>query len=265
MVGSMNFFFKPFRLFRNGFFCLLLIVQVCSPLSGQFKFREPPNRQMPNLLDESVGQQFWNWFLSNRASGVFQFEGTLTHRPSGSASVTYDLLMRGDWRAQSQETLITLTDISGQSHSWEVDVSDGHARVVDSTGERLLDEEDWTSPVMEEFPFTWMDLLMPYFDWTDVTYIGPDRYLGRPAHRFSLSNPEPDAFPSSVTVTLDGDYAAVLKADLFDQRGLLLKRMRVGGIKKFEDGWMFSELNWENREARSSIRLKISSYRSSSL
>jgi hypothetical protein len=264
MVRFMNLFSKPFRVFRNGFFCLLVAASIAAPLHGQFKFREPPNRQQPDALDASTGQVFWDWFLLNRAAGIFELEGTLTYRPSGAPSVSYQFLMRGDWQEYRQETLVRLSDESGTSFSKQVITSAGQTIVSDPDGERILSEEEWPVPVIENFPITWMDLLMPYLDWQNVEYLGPDRYLGRPAHRFVLSNPHPDSFPAQATVTLDGDYAAILKADLFDATGSLLKRMRVGGIKKFPDGWMFSELNWEDREARSSIRLKLHSYKSTS-
>lgn len=264
MVHSMKHFAKPFRILRNGFFCLLLAGIFHAHLHGQFKFREPPNRQDPDMLDAAGGQAFWNWFLLNRAAGIFELEGILTYRPAGAASISYRFVMEGNWQDDRQETLVSLSDESGAAVSKQVIRCSGQTVVRDSDGERILQQQDWSLPVMESFPITWMDLLMPYFEWKEVEYLGPDRYLGRPAHRFVLSNPQPGAFPARVTVTLDGDYAAVLKADLHDAYGSLQKRMRVGGIKKFPDGWMFSELTWEDREARSSIRLKLYSYTSTS-
>ncbi|NDV62525.1 hypothetical protein G0Q06_08690 [Puniceicoccales bacterium CK1056] len=260
----MNLSPKPFRIIRSGFFYLVLVLVLSPALKGQFKFREPPNRQLPDSLNESVGQDFWEWFLYNRAAGVFEIGGILTHRPAGASSVTYNFLMQGDWQTDLQDTSITLTDESGETTSRHVIKEGLQTRMINSDKEIFLDEGNWREPVIHGFPITWMDLLMPYYDWEDVVYLGPDRYLGRPAHRYSLANPDPEALPAKVIVTLDADYAAVLKAELLDGKDSIIKRMRVGGIKKFEDNWMFSELNWENRRQRSSIRLKVYSYKTSS-
>lgn len=259
----MSHFSKPFLSFRSGFFCFVLLLAFSQSVYGQFKFREPPNRQEPDSLGESVGQDFWNWFLYNRAAGTFQIEGALTYRPPGKPSVRYQIAMTGDWQVDRQETFIVLLDDNGKSLVRHVILDGDHARVMNPAGEIILDEDMWDKPVIDEFPITWLDLLMPYLEWEAVTYLGPDRYLGRPAHRFSLANPEPDGLPAKVRVMLDADYAAVLKTELLDRHGDTVKRMRVGGIKKFDDNWMFSELIWENRLERSSIRLKVSSYKSS--
>jgi len=119
---------------------------------------------------------------------------------------------------------------------------------------------DWSASLLDGVAFTWLDLLMPYLQWEDVNYLGPDRYLGRPAHRYELLNPDGGSFPARVVVTLDEDYAAMLKVDLYDSNHRLQKRMRIGGFKKFEDNWMASELNWEDRPARSSVKLNVYSF-----
>ena len=101
---------------------------------------------------------------------------------------------------------------------------------------------------------------MPYLGWKDVSYVGPARYLGRPAHRFALVNENPDGSLLKVIVTLDEDYAALLKADLYGTDDKLLKRIRIGGFKQFESEWMFSELFWEDRVTRESVILKVSAF-----
>ena len=260
----MHTFTKPFRCLRSGFFCLLLSVLFCIPLAGQFKFREPPNRQTPEALPGNFEEHFWDWFVSNRAAGIFEIEGLLTHRPAGSPSTTFQFLMKGDWQPGRQETEITLVDSQGMSIRRHVVVGNSQARIVCSDGDTTFQDETWHNPVIDEFPTTWMDLLMPYFDWEGVTYLGPDRLLGRPAHRFVIVNPDPVGLPAKVIVTLDADYAAVLRTDMLDADNRVIRRMRVGGIKKFDGEWMFSELNWENRLQRSSIRLRVSSFKTNS-
>jgi len=68
------------------------------------------------------------------------------------------------------------------------------------------------------------------------------------------------AMPEKVVVTIDEDYAALLQADLSDATGFRSRRMRIGGFRKFGDNWMASELVWENRRERSSIKLEVYSF-----
>jgi hypothetical protein len=261
-------FTRP-HLHRGGLFCILILFGVCLHLPAQFKFREPPNRQQPDALSTEAGERVWEWFLWNREIGRFTLEGSLTYRPSGADSVEFDFQLQGDWQGACHETAVTLSGDGTQSATKAVDVCGGQAFLVDS-GENessrvLLDAAAMSRPVFEALPFTWNDLLMPYLGWGPPDYLGPVRFLGRPAHKFALLNPDRDAFPERVVVTIDEDYAALLEAELFDGDGFAGKRMRVDGFKKFGEDWMFSGLTWENRAERSSVRLKVYSFKSTNL
>jgi hypothetical protein len=258
----MPLFDRPSRLFRGGFL-LLVCALTALPLSSiaQFKFREPPNRQQPSALDDAAGQELWQWFLAGRAIGQFRIEGALTYRPAGAASVSRDLVLEGDWTRAAERTRITLGD-ADNARTWRVERTQAEAPCItapDGTT-TTLGGDDWNRAFSDDLPFSWTDLLMPYLRWNEVAYEGPDRHLGRPAHRFRLYRPDGDNFPAAVVVTLDHDFAALLKVDLLDHSGFTARRVRVGGFKKFGDDWMFSELHWEDRAARSSVTLRVYSF-----
>lgn len=263
----MSFFQKPFRKFRNGFFVFVAVAATGFSLSAQFKFREPPNRTDPDPLGEAAGELVWNWFLQNRAIGSFILEGDLVHRPTAEASKRFGVTLQGNWTTNCQRTRITLESGNGGMVSREILSSPEETRVADpeaeDQGSLVLEGDSWHEPIFPMLPFTWNDLLMPYLHWDDVAYLGPDRYLGRPAHRYQLHNPDPDAFPQRVIVTLDEDFAALLKADFFNTENKLQKRLRIGGFSKFNNEWMFSELNWENRAKRETVRLEVYSFSNS--
>ena len=101
---------------------------------------------------------------------------------------------------------------------------------------------------------------MPFLKWNTHSYVGPTRYLGRPAHRFEVTNPSPGAFPSRVIITIDEDFLALLRVDYYSIDPSPVRRLRIGGFKQFDDTWMFSELNWENRQSRESMRLSVSHF-----
>mgnify|MGYP006296417015 FL=1 len=60
--------------------------------------------------------------------------------------------------------------------------------------------------------------------------------------------------------SLDEDYAAILRIDVFTTPESRTARVRVGGFREFSSGWMFSSLVWENRRTRESIRLEVDGF-----
>jgi hypothetical protein len=233
-------------------------------LHGQFKFREPPNRQDPSALSEREGTFIWKQFLLNRAVGTFIMNGTLVYRPERAPSQSFELTFNGDWQLDGERSTISILSQDGHTDSKTVLLRKGEAYRFpdkDSSCDPVpLEAGDLDLPLFGSLPFSWADFLMPYLNWANVSYIGPDRFLGRPAHRFALLNSDAASFPSKVVVTLDEDYAALLKADLFNTEGTLVKRLRVGGFKQFNEDWMFSELSWSNRLTRESVQFKVSSF-----
>lgn len=266
----MNVIFNRPLLYRSGLFCVLFLCATGPSLDAQFKFREPPNRQQPEALSTEAGELVWEWFLWNREIGRFAIEGSLIYRPSGSASREFQMRLEGNWSGPCHATSITLSGPGLSPVRKDVEVCDEKVTVMD-TGEEgepmrvTLGNADLSGPVFEGLPFTWNDLLMPYLRWAPPEYVGPVRFLGRPAHKFALRNPNGDAFPARVIVTVDEDYAALLEAEMVDRDGFVAKRMRVDGFRKFGEEWMFSGLTWENRRERASVRLKVYSFKSTNL
>lgn len=254
----------PFRFPWNGLLVFLLLA-LCGPdLAAQFKFREPTGRVDPDPLSNMEGMALWNAFQHNRAAGTFSIKGLLVFRPPLAASVDYTVRLDADWRVDHESTRVRISGQDEKVTDVELRRSAEQAILVDYSGEapdcRDFDESLWQNVIHDGLPFTWTDLMMPYLQWETITYLGPVRYLGRPAHRYELLDTSRDPFPARAVVTLDEDYAAMLRVDLFDAGGSLVQRLRVGGFRKFGDEWMFSELNWEDRATRSSTRLEVSTF-----
>jgi hypothetical protein len=265
----MNTFYSPSRFFPGGLFSFWPVVAFALLLAasahGQFKFREPPNRQDPAALDAPSGELAWKQFLEARSIGFFRLEGSLSYRPPRRSSEAFSLLLEGDWSAESESTSITLVHSDGRRLHQRVVITGAGAAILDGSDNPVLKPlpaERLQQPLFEGLPFTWEDLLMPYLHWKPVSYLGPDRYLGRPAHRFMLRNPDPGLSPASVIVTIDRDYAALLSAELYAADASLLKRLRITGFKQFDAAWMFSGLTWEIRDSRESIKLDVLSFAS---
>ena len=231
---------------------------------AQFKFRQTPNRQDPGALSLFEEKLLWNDFLQARSVGKFLLTGSLRYRPSGSPSTAYEFTLDGDWNSFRHHSRLRMSDERGTEFSREIVIRDNAAFLIETTDgcqrEVAIDGEDLSAPLIQNLPFTWNDILMPYLSWTDVVYIGPDRYLGRPAHKYIITNDSQEAPISSVVVTLDEDYAVILKSDVLDIDDNVLKRIRVSGFKQFGDEWMFSELVWEHRRSRDSVVLKVTGF-----
>jgi len=242
----------------------VLLLVLPAALHAQFKFREPPGRRPPAALHPDDGQLIWERFQLGRAIGAFTLEGVLVYRPAREPSRELAFRMEGDWLPARERTRLLLERANGAASTAAVEVSGGAVFPLDAAadaGARApLDAAALEQPLFGDLPFSWADLLMPYLHWPAPRYLGPDRYLGRPAHRFELLNPVPENFPARVVVTLDASYAALLRADLHAPDGRLARRIRVGGFRQFGDDWMFSELNWQNRSERESMRLAVYSF-----
>jgi hypothetical protein len=250
---------------RDRFFCAALLALACAawPVAAhaQFKFREPPNRQDPAALEEREWLFVWRQFLVNRAVGSFTIDGRLVYRPARQPSTSFGFSFRGDWYTGNESSALTLTHPDGSVTRARVVVIDGAPFREDESGALVaVDADQLAAPLVDGLPFTWDDLLMPFLAWGDPAYDGPERYLGRPAHRYALTNPDAVNFPARVVVTLDEDYAALLVAALHDSDGALVKRIRVGGFKQYAGGWMFSSLHWEHRPSRASVRLDVDAF-----
>ncbi|MFO7724484.1 MAG: hypothetical protein R6V45_02960 [Oceanipulchritudo sp.] len=258
----MRLFNQLSRLRRGSFFMFSLCCFLPVLLEGQFKFREAPGRQDPSPLSGSEPDAVWEAFHEGRQMGSFSIEGRLVHRPAGASSESYDFTLEGDWGADYEHTRIRLLDGSGTARSKAVLTRSGRTWILDGEGNKKkeITEARWGEAIFEELPLTWMDLLMPYLRSERASYLGPDRFLGRPAHRFEIERADGDGFPKRAVVTLDEDYAALLQTDLLDEAGFRRKRMRIGGFRKFGEDWMASELVWENRRERSSIKLNVYSF-----
>lgn len=259
--------FRLLRLVRGGRFYVLLAGGLClltvpAGVWGQFKFREPPNRQEPEALEEREGLAIWEAFHNNRALGEFELSGTLHYRPPASATQRYTLLLSGDWQSGERVTSIHLWGPDGETRLTRVrEVEDGGERSVYWKIGDNPEEEMEAGPLQDYLlpglPLSISDLLMEYLSWPDSEYVGPKRYLGRPAHVFRLQNPGEAGEVGFAEVWLDEDFAAVLRIELLDEEGDRVRGVRVGGFQEFEDGWMFSKLVWEERRSRASFRFDV--------
>ena len=232
--------------------------------SAQFKFRETPNQRTPDRLNDYGEQRLWDDFLNARYLGKFNLVGTLKYRPARNASTLYDFQLIGDWNSAEQISELKLSELNGIPISRKLVIRDGNVATLEEqegvSKESIVDDTQLAMPLLGNLPFTWNDILMPYFKWDNVTYLGPVRYLGRPAHKFILINDDASAEDAKVIVTLDEDFAVLLKSDVLNKDDTIIKRIRISGFKQFNDEWMFSELVWEHRISRESVLLKVSDF-----
>ena len=249
------------RTFRGGLCFFIPWVFFVSELAAQFKFREPPNRQLPDTLDRWEGADLWQQFLLARHQGIFTLEGDLSYRPADRPSTQFTLSLEADWNDHQEETLIVLQSPSGERHRrWVravINVAEIQYKLSETGNWIPLEGMALGDSIFPDVPLTWQDLLMPFLKWESVLYLGPQRAIGRPAHAFRLTNPNPGVEPAEVEVVIDEDFAALLEVRFFDLSRNLKKRLRVTGFKEFDGGWLFSALVWENRSDRSSTRLEV--------
>jgi hypothetical protein len=118
--------------------------------------------------------------------------------------------------------------------------------VLKQPSEIVLKSADIYKPVLPGFIFTPADIGFSFIFWDKFTYIGPKKVLGLQTQQFKL---EPSSFQahglaniSYVRISLCTSYGTVIRAEYFDKRNVLLKKMDLLRFKKVNDNWIVTEV-----------------------
>jgi len=105
---------------------------------------------------------------------------------------------------------------------------------------------------------TWSDLALDFLWWPDAESEGRDLIKSRSAVIVQLPAPPERDDVSSVKLWVDERAGFIVRAELLDEKGELLKRIEVDSIKKVrEDLWMIKDLKIYDRSTRSHIGIRF--------
>lgn len=134
---------------------------------------------------------------------------------------------------------------SGKNPSlWELN-DEGKVEKVDAAS---------TAPFFADLIFTPFDLQTPFLFWERYEYDRTRRYRARPVHFFDMFPPEAFAKANpgigSVRIGFDRAYNALIKAEVCNQDGRVMKQFSLGGVRKIQGMYSFEELELRDETTR---------------
>jgi hypothetical protein len=111
----------------------------------------------------------------------------------------------------------------------------------DAEGEPL--PEPLPADEVADTGLTWSDLSLDFLWWPEAEMLGSERVKSRQAYVLMLKAPAARTDVHQVKLWVDERARFIVRAELMDERGELLKRIEVDSIQKIrEDFWMVKDL-----------------------
>ena len=215
--------------------------------------------------EESEG--FLDSFRNQRMSGEYCFKFELLELPRRGDPVPYYGVMWGTWNNIGPLTRISLWAKGAKSEADHIHmlVQGGlqprvwvKVRGVDEV--TRLKMEDLLAPLVGSLIYTSFDIQMPFVHWKGK-YHTSKRVKGRPAHIYRMTPPETfqRAYPgiSGVTMTVDGGFQALLRADVTGPEGKILKTMSILSFKKIKDDWIVKSIELKDQSTGDKSRFTV--------
>ncbi|MGJ3243725.1 MAG: outer membrane lipoprotein-sorting protein [Opitutales bacterium] len=226
-------------------------------------------------LDPAEGERLLHTLRNQHPAGDFIFRFQLEHFPEIGETTTYEGLLWGTWIDGAQVFRIHLG--GGGASPGEIAYRflirsgpDGFIyRLAEPSADDPGDPEpvqltgpDRFEPLMPGLTYTPFDLQLPFLYWEDLRYRGTDRVIGRPAYRFLAVAPEDSAVGETrplagISLAVDADFYALLRADYLDPDGETLRSLRLLNFKKVQDQWIVRRLDVKNSETREKTRFNV--------
>ena len=247
-------------------FTLSSLLVFASPLFAQLKFRDAPNQQTPNFLEEAQASEFYDQFLKSQMIGNFELIFDLEIRPYRKPTRVYSGLMIGSWLSEEKKTTVKILNPNNGQHILSLDASHSEQSIDlgikrnDDKIFQLLPPEKRFESLHENIPLSPFAFTFEFLYWPQKSYLGPTRILGRPAHQFRLTTPDSDQVIKSVDVTIDEDFYALLEASFLDENKNILKSLEVRGFGKIDDQWTIKHWRIASPITKDSIHFKVSDF-----
>ena len=130
---------------------------------------------------------------------------------------------------------------------------------------QVVDEALWFKPLIEGVTFRPIDLIMPYIQWQEYLYEGPqvmgvrsvvDDFIFTPEDRLTYKEHGID----SVRLSIDRQYKGIRKVEYLSETSLL-STLSVLGVKKINGLWTLSRLSLKTDGAKSIFKVnKLTSF-----
>ncbi len=262
---------KPFPRLICGLLASILLVP--SLARAQPRHSEEIVALPPVALSAADAAKELSDFRVGRLDGDFCLQFNLSHLPRQGDEVKYTGVAWGTWNDQGPLTRFRLSQTplppaAGQPPTapvyWEWLVQNGPSPRIwvlepGATAAREVPPAQWRAPLFPGTDYTPFDLLMPFLYWTDSTYVGPARVLGRGVDIFTLKPPavEQAAGIGSVRVYIDRDLKALVRTEQLDPKGALFRQFELDSFAKVQGQWIAQACELQNVTAHDYDRFMV--------
>jgi len=112
--------------------------------------------------------------------------------------------------------------------------------------------------MIQDTDISWIDLSLSFLWWTGGVERGEDEVRGRACRIIDLAAPPArvEAF-DGVRLWVDKKAGMVLRAEGYDDKGMLIRRMDVKSFKKINGRWVIKDIDFESLPARTKSTLLV--------
>lgn len=232
-------------------------------LSGQDAGSRPAPRYLQETRDEAEGARALAQFRRAGLAGDYWLEFELRTMPRRGAERSERGQLYGTQRAEGPWSRLVLPGAGGVATEQRWLFGAGRPEAwqwtADSAPRPLGPGESFAAIAGTDI--TLFDLQMPFLQWSDSVYEGLAKVRGRPAHTFLLYAPaelralRPEL--AAVRVSLDGQFQALVQAELLDAAGKVLKTIAVLEVKKLGDQWIVKSVDVRSPRTRDKTRFTV--------
>jgi hypothetical protein len=243
---------------------LLLALAAILPTIADAQGRNRPDPQFakPDQIDPAEGVRVIEAFRNARTKGDYSFSFELVNRPKGGDQSEVFGSMWGTWDEDGKA--LTRVDIAlPERHTLHLIYHGGaDGKILRSLDDGQTEEikgEARFAPIIDGLTFTTFDLQMPFVYWTNYTYEGTKKLIGRPAHYFLFTPPADyeSKDVKSVRVAIDAGFMVMLYAEELDQSGKTTKSFRINDFAKTDGQWIVKEIDLVDANSKDRTRFKV--------
>jgi len=111
---------------------------------------------------------------------------------------------------------------------------------------------------LKDIPVAWIDLSLAYLWWPGPQAVKSEQTRMRKAWIVNVAEPDKDdAAALRIRLWVDAKEFFVLKAEVRDASGHVLRRIEADKLRKVDDMWMVEDLNVYNDQDKSRVLVKV--------
>ena len=262
------------RTFSNPGPALVLLALLLTPFGGLAAQSvraggEKPTIGLERLSQEEAATRLAN-FRQQRPQGGYRFAFELAHKPHRSSrTIRFEGTMWGAWEEGGPVTRFRIdsqpidTGTAGAgkktTEAVEMIVRSGAKpsawiRETGASQFRRMSAEEIFAPVIERVLHRPFDLQMPFLQWQDFRYEGPDRIGVRAAvQSFLLFPPARSAAARAgvfaVRLAIDDDYNALKRVEVLNSASAVSSEFTILGVKKVDGRYIPSRISLKDLES----------------